>query len=439
MRRRILTAILSVTFVAIVLFGVPLAIVIERFVDEDATQRLERQAVSAARDVPHNFGSSDDPVELPAGSDQVRFALYDAAGDLVVGDGPPRADAAAQRALANRVTDAEQSGTRIVAVPVSADERVIGAIRAQQPTSASTARTWRYIALLGGLAVGVLAVGAVIADAVARRLARPVRHLSVAAVRLGTGDFTVDVPLSHVPEIDQAAQALAATAQRLDDLLQRARAFSADVSHQLRTPLAGLRASIETEREFPRPDRDDVLGESLVDIERLERTIDELLSVARNRSPSPRTTKTADLVAELQTAWNGPFARVGRRLTFVDVDAAVLVRGDQAVLRHALDVLLDNALTHGDGEVRVSLRVAHDALTISVSDEGSGFDVDPLAMTPSGEGEADAPLHGFGLPLARRLVESMDGRLTISRTGPHPSVDIVVRVAPSAPSAGVPG
>ena len=75
MRRRILAAILSVTAVAIVLFGVPLAIVVQRFVDDDAALRVERAAVLASRQVPADFATSNDPVELPTNSDGITFAL----------------------------------------------------------------------------------------------------------------------------------------------------------------------------------------------------------------------------------------------------------------------------------------------------------------------------------------------------------------------------
>ena len=133
--------------------------------------------------------------------------------------------------------------------------------------------------MLAALAVGVLMIGAAIGYVLAGRLARPVRRLRDAAVDLGDGDFTIDVPRSGVPELDQAGQAMTATARRLDDLVSRERAFSADASHQLRTPIAGLRAAIQTELAFPRPDRTEVLREAISDIDRLERTM---------RSSSPR-------------------------------------------------------------------------------------------------------------------------------------------------------
>lgn len=422
MRRRILTSILVVTAIAVALFGIPLAFVVQRFVDENAILRVERQAVLASRTVPSDFLTSTDPVELPSTTDGIVLALYDRSGNLIAGTGPARADTTTQGALRNDVTDTELSNVRIVAVPVTGNEAVLGAIRAEQSTAPSDARARRILALLGLLAIGVIAVGAVVGYAVAGRLARPVRRLRDAAVRLGGGDFTIDVPPSGVPELDQAANALTNTARRLDDLVTRERSFSADASHQLRTPLAGLRAAIETELEFPRTDPTELLRESLDDIDRLELTVTELLSIARSSRTTAGPFSLAEVFSEVTAKWRGPFAVNGRRLSVSDPHESSRVQGNGAVLRHALDVLLDNALNHGAGEVRMEDHVAPDSVTISITDEGPGF-----TETPSSE------LHGLGLPLARRLVESMPGRLTIVHSGPNPRFEITLHTTAVIP------
>jgi signal transduction histidine kinase len=421
-RRRILLAILSIAVLAIALFAVPLAILVERFVDEEAMLRVERQAILAARVVPEDFATRSDPVELPSNNVGVHIGLYDLDGTLVSGTGPPKADPASTGALANHVTDTETDAARVVAVPVSADEQIIGAIRAEQSTAGSDARTQRIVLLLGSLAVGVVAVGAGIGYVIAGRLARPVRDLRDAAVRLGDGDFALDVLHSNIPEIDQAAVAMTATAARLDDLVARERSFSADASHQLRTPLAGLRAAIETELEFPRPDRTEVLRESLDDIERLERTITELLAIARSPQPDRTPVSLAQILDEIKAAWHGRFALVGRPLTVADAHDTPDVRGNPMMVRHALDVLLDNARTHGAGAVRIDLHEGADAVTITVSDEGPGFH-EPV---PTEHGATTAP-SGLGLPLAQRLIEALPGRLVLRRTSRHPQIDIVLQ------------
>ena len=419
MRRRILVAILSITAIAIGLFGVPLALIAGRLVDHDATLLLERQAILATREVPSDYLTSGDPVELPMGVDGARLALYGPSGQVVTGGGPAAADHITVRALGNHAGDTESGGTRVVAVPVTADEQVIGAIRAEQSTAPSDRRTARMVALLVALAAGILAVGAIIAFVVAGRLAGPVRRLVAAAIRLGDGDFSITIPASRIPEIDDANRALMATAGRLDELLRRERAWSSDASHQLRTPLAGLRAAIETELEFPRPERTDVLVGALVDINRLESTITELLMLARSSSTFPATSALAPVFAELATTWHGRFAAVGRPLLVAEGHDLPPVAGNAAMLRHAIDVLLDNALVHGSGEVRVAHQSGDETVTISVSDEG------PSWRRSDAAANADDP-HGLGLPLATRLVEAMGGRLHVVRSSPRTRVDIVL-------------
>jgi len=431
MRRRVLAAILGVTAVAIVLFGVPLAVAVGRLVNEDATLRVERLAVLAARSVPADFATGEDPVELPETDDGVVFALYDRHGTLIAGSGPSNADAVTLRALGNEVADSKTAGARIVAVPVAVDERVVGAIRAEQPTAAGDARSRRILVLLFGLASVVLVVGALIGWVIAGRLARPVLRLRDAAVQLGDGDFTIDVPRSSVLELDQAAEAMTATARRLDDLVTRERMFSADVSHQLRTPLAGLRAAIETELAFPRSDPTEVLHEAIIDLDRLERTVTELLAIARTSNIADSPISLADLLHEIEASWRGPFARADRPLSITPARFTPPVRGNAVTLRHVLDVLLDNSLQHGAGEVRLDHIVNDDSVTLRITDQGPGFAAPPFLSDESTEAPAGTPHRGLGLPLAKRLIESMPGRMAIMRAAPHPQIDLVLQRADS--------
>jgi signal transduction histidine kinase len=270
----------------------------------------------------------------------------------------------------------------------------------------------------------VIVVGAVTGYVVSGRLARPVLSLRDAAVRLGDGDFAIDVSESRVAEVDEAATALAATARRLEDLLQRERMFSSDVSHQLRTPVAGLRTALETELQFPREDPTEVLREALEDLDRLEKTIDELLSIARRHDGGQTSLSPVALFAELEAKWGKQFAAAGRELSIESGRGAPEVRASRSMLIHALDVLLDNALRHGSGRVGLDLEVGQDSATISVSDEGEGF---PSSMSSDSLFSPDPETsQGLGLPLARRLVETMGGRMSVRGSGPGPRIDIVL-------------
>lgn len=422
MRRRILVAILAVTTLAVALFGVPLAVVIERFVNERAVLNLEREAVLAARTVPADFASRADPVELPA-IEAISFGLYDTAGHRIAGVGPPSADAVVNAALGNRVVELDSSGSQATAIPLLADEHVIGVLRATQPNSSTQGRALHSIVLLAALGAAVLTVGAGVGSVVARRLTRPISRLRDDAVRLGSGDFRLEPINSGVPELDDTSEALSVTARTLDDLVSRERAFSADASHQLRTPLAAIRILVETEITFPADDRDQVLSLVLEDVARLEETIEVLLTHARTSTVQLAEVDIDSLLEDLKQRWNGPLARLGRPLV-VRVPASVPTAvGVESLLREGLDNIVDNAVRHGAGEVRVEVRVTDESVTMTVRDEGPG-------LTGSVNNPAPAELHGFGLPVAKRLIDASHGRLVITNDGPKPSFDIVLSRTP---------
>lgn len=425
MRRRILTAILSVSAMAIILFAVPLALVVRQLVDEDAALRVEREAVLAARQVPADFAASQDPVELPENTEGIQLGLYSADGRLITGIGPPQVEPPIRAALGNRVIDTEIPGARLVAVPVAADEQVIGLIRAEQSTAASDRRTRNILALLGAIALGVLAIGAAIGSLLAGRLARPVRRLRDAAVELGHGNFAVVVPTSKVPELDQAGEALTVTGKRLEDLVGRERAFSSDASHQLRTPVAGIKAALETELRFPRADPTLVLHEALEDVDRLTLTITELLTIARAPQVSNSTVALSDVLGETLPVWGSRLSSEGRSLSLQGADNLPPVHGNAAMLKQVLDVLLDNARAHGAGQVRVVITTHLDAVTVKISDQGPGFTT--TAGPPEQVTSATASTHGLGLPLAKRYAEAMGGMLVIARSDASPQIELVLR------------
>lgn len=430
MRRRILTAILSVTVAAVVLFAIPLAVVLRQVVNEDAALRVERQAVLAARQVPADFVTGNDPVELPGTTDGVSLGLYGPDGALITGNGPPTVEPELRKALSNQVVDTDAPGRRVVVVPVAADEQVVGLIRAEQSTTASESRWLRLLGFLAGVALVVLLLGTVIGSVLAGRLARPVRRLRNATVELGRGNFSVDIPRTQIPEIDEAADALVSTGHTLDDLVSRERAFSADASHQLRTPAAGMRTAVETELQFPRADSSLVLREVLEDLDRLETTITELLAVARTPRSSDSAVQITSVIDTAHGTWAPRLVGDGRAIT-VDIPAELpAVWANESMLRHVFDVLLDNAWRHGAGTVAITAAAGGPHVTVSILDEGTGAPERPTSGPPP----ALDRTHGHGLPLAERYVTAMQGRLVINLNGPPTRVDVVLRRA-AAPSS----
>ena len=321
MRRRILTSLVGLTALAVVVFGVPLGYAAQRLYHDEEVQRLQREAAEAAQRVPGDFATSRDPVELPP-EDGISFTLYGPDGQRAAGHGPRSADEATRSALRGNVADASVSGSLLGAVPIGRQERVIGAVRAVVPASVVSDRSHRAWLLMVALGAAAIALSAFIGWRQSRRLARPIDRLAQSATRLGEGDFTARAPFAGVPELDEVGRALDTTASRLDTMLARERAFSADASHQLRTPLAALRMRLELARLDPRIDRQTLLDDALQEVDRLGSTIDDLLELGRDMH-TPRAALSVDtVVQELDRTWHGPLAAAGRPLrTVIEPDA----------------------------------------------------------------------------------------------------------------------
>jgi signal transduction histidine kinase len=424
-RRRLILAIVAVAAATLLLFALPLAVVLRNDYRDEELLRLQRDTVAAARLI--DLGASaGDPVELPSGTD--RIAVYDAIGRRVAGSpaaGPTRADSVvADATRLRRPTTRVRSGALVVAVPLLTGERVSGAIRAQRSDTVVERRVHRAWLALGGAAAGVLLLAALAALLLGRRLARPLERVAVAAGRLGDGDFSVRAPRGSIREVDAVADALDLTSARLEGLIARERAFSADASHQLRTPLAALRLELEAlQLTAMHPEE---LQRALTEVDRLAQTIETLLAVARDH---PRGDSTCDLVAlltETEQRWRGQFAGDARRLTLSLTATSVAAWASDRVIREILDVLLDNAAHHGAGAVSIVLRAIDDQWAeIAVSDQGAGFTEDEQTAFARRSESADG--HGIGLALARSLAHAEGGRLTITNSGAAPRVALTLR------------
>ena len=419
MRRRIqLVGVLAATL-AIGLFGVPLAVAVVVLLRSDEYGELERAADTAAVQVAPALVAGR-PVTGFADDDEdgISVAVYALDGRRLAGTGPGPGDGPVRQAAGGQV--AHGGGIRgqlAVAVPVTSGDRVVAVARAASPTSRlylQIGLTWLGMAGLAGVA---LAGATLLARRQSRRLADPLVRLAAAAQTLGEGDFTVQAPPAGIEEIDAAGAALTRTAERLGELVGRERAFSADASHQLRTPLTGLRLRLETALDGGDDLRPAVVG-ALETTDRLERTIDELLALARD-APSART--PADLPAllqELRDGWQGPLAEAGRTLRLSVAPGLPGTRASAAATRQILEVLLANATRHGAGAVTVTAREADTAVAVDVADEGAGVLVPAEQLFRRRTDRAAG--HGIGLALARALAEAEGGRLVLTRAAPAP-------------------
>ena len=279
---------------------------------------------------------------------------------------------------------------------------------ASEPRSVLNERVYRAWLIMGAFGLGAIAAAAVLAWFQARRLARPVDELRKSVNRLGEGDFTVRATPTGVPEIDDAGQALDVAAERLGSLIDRERAFSADASHQLRTPITTLRLGIETALADPRMDPREALEEALEDTDHLVDTVQELLALAAD-TPAERDPWPLDgLLDEIEERWHGPLARQGRPFRVQHATDDIQIASPRAAAAHVLDALVDNAARHGAGTVTLSVRSVAGGLTLVVEDEGTGIDGDAERLFERRSSGAQG--NGIGLAMARRMAEAaVDG------------------------------
>lgn len=416
MRNRIVALAVLTATLALVLFGAPLAIGVARYYGNDERAELERVADTGALAISSDIVHRERMQHLSKTDDRTSVAVYHIDGTRSFGKGPRMLEPAAARVGVGEVASADTAGELVVAVPLIDNGSVIGFVRASTTRNEVYRRTWLTWLVMLAFAVVALAATWLIARRQARRLATPLEELSGAAARLGSGDFTVRHKAAGIPEIDSVFVSLEITAQRLNDVLTRERAFSADASHQLRTPLAGLRLQLESGLEAREGDLRAAVVASIESADRLERTIDDLLTLARD---SLHDGKLVPLGAELREIVDGRrawFSSQHRELT-VAIDSAVADHQVSApVVRQIVAVLLDNAAEHGAGAVTVTGRdVGTRALAVDVRDEGPGVgeDVDLFRRRQSPEEG-----HGIGLALARRLAEAEGGRLSLTRRSP---------------------
>lgn len=410
LRGRVRRAIAGTVAVALLLLGVPLAVVLARLIDSQALAGLQRDATRAVAAVPDNLLQAGAPLALPRSRSGVDLAAYDPGGVRVAGRGPERS-ALAARAADGAEHDGADGSDLAVVVPVLSDGAVAGSLRAAVPGRALRHRVARAWALLLGLAAVVGALALLLAERAARRISRPFEALTAAARGLGEGRYELDLPTWGLAEADAAASALRDSARSVDQLVRHERDFVRHASHQLRTPLSGVLLRLEQEP----PDVQGAIARALD----LQTTIADLLSlraVGGAGSCCP-----AEVAREVTERRDSPARRVVLR-----ADDTPDVGLSAAGLRQALDVLVDNALRHGRGEVTVTVEPYGDQVVVEVSDSGPGLRAGWRA--------------GTGLHLATGIVERAGGSLLVREQGRHPRLALLLpQPRTDAPGADVSG
>jgi signal transduction histidine kinase len=300
-------------------------------------------------------------------------------------------------------------------VPVIADGRARGAVRVTQGVASvnrAVRRSWLGLGAIGAL---VLALGLVAGALIARRIAQPIVRLDEAAGRVAAGDLTARARVEGSTEQRALARTFNAMTERLATLLATQRDFVADASHQLRTPLTGLRLRLEGARaDAADASQQADLGAALDEVDRLSAIVDNLLELSRaGESTQPAATTDPDAAVRRAAArFAGPARSAGCELRVIAPSTPpVPVVAHEADLDRILDVLLENALAYGPGRP-VELQAL--GSEIRVRDHGAGIAADEVEAVferfHRGEAGRSGPQGtGLGLAIARDLARRWGG------------------------------
>ncbi len=221
-----------------------------------------------------------------------------------------------------------------------------------------------------------------------------------------------------------AAQARAGGQERA--LLRRQREFSTRVTHELKTPLAGIRVMAENLEmgAFQNEAQHADMAHGIVrEVDRLTRRVDEILSVARAATiPNPQPFDPEEMVLEAVDEWGPRLEATGVRLIAEELDSTDAVMGDGAAVRDAVSCLLDNALKYRredriDATVWLSLRQERDVVVITVADNGLGVPSELRAaifepyVRVEGDGRGHAGGYGLGLAQVAAIVRVHHGKV----------------------------
>ena len=350
--------------------------------------------------------------------------LVDSAGPAQLGtsyDSRPEIRAA----LSGRPLQVERSSRTLgqtilaTAVPIIRNRHTVGAVRVTQSIAAVNGAVRRAV-------LGLIAIGAVVLSArplrggghrgpggTADQAPRPGRR------RVAQGDLTARAEVEGSREQRSLANSFNEMTGRIERLLSAQREFVADASHELRTPVTGLRLRLEAAKAIGQTPAGDVeLDAAVAEVDRLAQTVEELLVLSRagERRVTGAAVDLADVAVAVCRRWRVAAAR--RRVRLVcrhetEMDPVWAARPD---VDRALDSLVENAINYSPPDSTIEIQST--PWRIEVRDRGPGLGEDERGAVferfhRGKAGLAGPPGSGLGLPIARELARGWSGDVTI--------------------------
>ncbi|MFF7683189.1 ATP-binding protein [Microbacterium sp. NPDC007973] len=465
LRRRTIVAVVALVALLLVVLAVVVDLALGARLRGQIEERLRDRAAATASLV----GIVDDSDLAERLSDQGLAVRIDSAGggSVVAGPSPeqlreapggpggPGGGAPGERSVPQPTPS---SGVDVVASEVSGDDQLItlrstlsdGSTLTLTASAVGVGETLgqvRWIMAVSSIGVLVLAAGAV--TLVVRRSLRPLDRVSEVARAIGAGERERRLhPTRTDTEIGRVATALD---DMLDDVVgaektareaeQRLRAFLSDAAHELRTPVAGIRAAADTlvRADLDGPEREMLAAHVAREATRASRLVDDLLTMARVDRGLDLQRVDIDLRTLVDAeARRVPLVHPSVRLRTAVPDQPVRATVDVDRIAQVVANLIENAAraTGGTGEIELALRMDDRRAVISVTDDGPGV---PAAdrerifdrLVRLDDARASAAGVGLGLPIARGIARAHGGdvRYVASPTGARFEVELPFTIA----------
>ena len=382
------------------------------------------------------------PIPMPVAAGVPRVQVIDAAGKVVSGD-PVSAGAPPMLGLAQGKTgqvvsvsnpaNLPERRAAVLAVRVTGPAGPVTVVVADSidPADDSTRQAVRLSVILG--LISLAAIGTVAWLTVGRTLRRVERLRAQVAAVTASGDLGRRVPETGSDELARLGLTMNEMLDALARSAERQRRFVADAAHELRTPIAGLSASLEVAVSHPDLTRDRSWIQELADgHRRLGHLVNDLLVLASLEGDAPKRRDPVDLAGVVTDATRRSVPP-GVRLRAGRVDRA-MVPGDATQLTRVVTNLVDNALRYARGTVDVTLKAQGAQAVISVVDDGPGIAPadreriwdrfvrldDDRSRTSGGT--------GLGLALVKELVTAHGGSVSVTGPADRPGAVFIVRL-----------
>ena len=450
MKWRLGAALLSLTFIMLLVQDIPLVQYLRSVETERITTALERDSfIIAGRaeetletSTPQGLAYVQDTIAKYSAESGARVIVLDINGvSIAASDSADTIGTSfssrpeVSEALSGSVSIGRRFSATLnqellyVAVPILNGPNTIGAVRLTFPASVvddAVNQRLRGIISVAGI---TLLVSGLIAWLLALGITRRLSNLRNVTEEFTAGNYGIRAEIDGgAPEIQSLAHSFNTMADQLDKLISQQKAFAGDASHQLRTPLTALQLRLERATEMLSTDpagAAERLEAAIVETDRLQRLVEGLLALSRSESADKITRERFDaakIARERFENWE-PLATERDISLEIEVPKVAMIFAIPGALEQVIDNFIDNAfeIVPENTVIKIEITVAKELTKVSVIDQGPGIPEADLEKVFNRFWRARSDEHGSGLGLAivDRLVTASGGKSELVNLSPH--------------------